>query len=242
MKKIILSMAIAAIFASCSNNKPADQATTTPAVNSADTIGLSDYKEWKQKQELQGTQQTFTSPGVNDPGSVTEIAPPAEAKPQPKTVIIYRDAPARQPRVAKASRPSSHSVYKTPEAEPETPSVVKAPAPVSSGSKREPYGRGTTGTEGTAGSGTTPSNEGDGNGDVAVGTGTTPTPAQVPAKKDGGWSKAAKGGAIGGASGAVIGAILSKNKTKGAVIGGIVGAAGGYIFGRSKDKKDTTKN
>jgi hypothetical protein len=38
--------------------------------------------------------------------------------------------------------------------------------------------------------------------------------------------------------GAVTGAILSKNKAKGAVIGGILGAAGGYIFGKSKDKKD----
>lgn len=229
MKKAILSIAIAAIFASCSNNKPVEQASATPTISTADTIGLSDYKEWKEKQELQATQQTFTSPGINETPQVTETAPDAEAK--SKTVIIYRDAPVRQPRVVKASRPSSRSIYKAPEPEPESPKIAKATAPVSSGSTREPYGRGTTGTEGTAGSGTTASNEGD----VAVST--TPAPAEVPAKKDG-WSKAAKGGAIGGASGAVIGAVISKNKTKGAVIGGIVGAAGGYIFGRSQDKKD----
>ena len=244
MKTTILSIAIAAIFASCSNNKPAEQITTTPVINSADTIGLSDYKEWKEKQELQN-QQTYTSPGVHETGPATEPVPQAVAEPKTKTVVIYRDAPARHTQVAKASRTPHHPIYKAPATETQNPPVANTPPPVNSHTKREPYVRGTTGTEGTAGSGSASSTNGDG--DVAAGTGTststsTPTPAGAPAKKDGGWSKAAKGGAIGGASGAVIGAVLSKNKTKGAVIGGILGAAGGYIFGRSKDKKDTTKN
>jgi hypothetical protein len=226
MKKTILSIAIAAIFASCSDK--ASQETTTKTVSSTDTIGLSDYKEWKEKQEV-ASQQTFTSPGVEEMPAEAEPAPAPEVE-KPKTIIIYRDAPAKQ---ARAARPAKRPVYKAP-AESESAGVAKTPNPVNSGTKREPYGRGTgtTGTEGTAGSGTSSSDEG--NGDIA---GTSSTPAEVPAKKEGGWSKAAKGGAIGGASGAVIGAVISKNKTKGAVIGGIVGAAGGYIFGKKQDKK-----
>ncbi len=53
-----------------------------------------------------------------------------------------------------------------------------------------------------------------------------------------GWSKAAKDATIGGVGGAVVGAVISKNHVKGAVIGGVLGAGGGYILGRSKDKKD----
>jgi len=32
--------------------------------------------------------------------------------------------------------------------------------------------------------------------------------------------------------------VISKNHVKGAIIGGVLGAGGGYILGRSKDKKD----
>jgi hypothetical protein len=54
-----------------------------------------------------------------------------------------------------------------------------------------------------------------------------------------GWSKAAKGTAIGAAGGAVIGAVVNKrNRTVGAVIGGVLGGGGGYVIGRSMDKKD----
>jgi len=67
------------------------------------------------------------------------------------------------------------------------------------------------------------------------GTGTTNAPV---ATKKKGWSKAAKGTAIGAGAGAVAGAIISKKKGLGAVVGGVVGGAGGYIIGRSKDKKD----
>jgi len=54
-----------------------------------------------------------------------------------------------------------------------------------------------------------------------------------------GWSRAAKGAAIGAGSGAVLGAVLSKDhhRVAGAVIGGAVGAAGGYLYGRHRDKK-----
>lgn len=53
-----------------------------------------------------------------------------------------------------------------------------------------------------------------------------------------GWSHAAKDATIGGVGGAVVGAVISKNHVKGAIIGGVLGAGGGYILGRSKDKKD----
>ncbi|HVF96587.1 MAG TPA: YMGG-like glycine zipper-containing protein [Flavisolibacter sp.] len=70
------------------------------------------------------------------------------------------------------------------------------------------------------------------------GSGVYNSTSQNTAKKKG-WSKAAKGAAIGGASGAVLGAVINKrNRGTGAVIGGILGAGGGYVIGRSKDKKD----
>ena len=53
-----------------------------------------------------------------------------------------------------------------------------------------------------------------------------------------GWSHAAKDATIGGVGGAVVGAVISKNHVKGAIIGGVLGAGGGYILGRSKDKKE----
>jgi hypothetical protein len=54
-----------------------------------------------------------------------------------------------------------------------------------------------------------------------------------------GWSGAAKGAVIGAGSGAVLGAVVSgdHHRVKGAVIGGAVGAAGGYLYGRHRDKK-----
>jgi len=54
-----------------------------------------------------------------------------------------------------------------------------------------------------------------------------------------GWSKAAKATAIGAGAGAVIGAVINKrNRVAGAVIGGVIGGGGGYVIGRSMDKKD----
>jgi hypothetical protein len=54
-----------------------------------------------------------------------------------------------------------------------------------------------------------------------------------------GWSKAAKGAAIGAGTGAVLGAVINKkNRAAGAVIGGVIGGGGGYVIGRSMDKKD----
>jgi len=54
-----------------------------------------------------------------------------------------------------------------------------------------------------------------------------------------GMSKAAKGAIIGTVGGAAAGAIISKkNRGAGAVVGGIVGGTGGYVIGRSQDKKD----
>lgn len=65
----------------------------------------------------------------------------------------------------------------------------------------------------------------------------TTNEAKVTQKK--GWSKAAKYAVIGGAGGAVMGAVINKkNRVKGAVIGGVLGGGGGYVIGRSQDKKD----
>jgi hypothetical protein len=62
---------------------------------------------------------------------------------------------------------------------------------------------------------------------------------QNTAKVKKGWSKAAKGTVIGAASGAVIGAVVNKrNRAAGAVIGGVIGGGGGYVIGRTMDKKD----
>ena len=65
-------------------------------------------------------------------------------------------------------------------------------------------------------------------------------PSRTTVVRKKGWSSAAKGTAIGAASGAVLGAALSKDhhRVKGAVIGGAAGAAGGYLYGRHRDKKN----
>ena len=54
-----------------------------------------------------------------------------------------------------------------------------------------------------------------------------------------GWSSAAKGTVIGAGSGAVLGAVVAGDNRRvgGAVIGGVIGAAGGYLYGRHRDKK-----
>ena len=135
-----------------------------------------------------------------------------------KPTIVYRTAPARNVRVA--AKVSKSSTTKS------RPAVSRPDANI-------PNPKSGSGTSETAGAGT-----GD---DGGAGT-SIPSEAPVPAKKEG-WSKAAKGTAIGGASGAVLGAIISKdNKGKGAVIGAVIGAAGGYVLGRSQDKKDWRVN
>jgi len=230
MKNTLLSITVFAVFASCSQ-QPAPAPNTTNAVASTDSIQLSDYNEWKAQQEQPASQQTFTSDGVN--------ASATAAEPKQIPQVIYREAPARQPRVVRVPEKRQSQVYKTTEAEPRTAGITKPAAPETNGATREPYGRGandkepaTAGSTGTAGTDATGSGNGTSGGEVAVNK-----PDEIPAKKEG-MSKATKGGVIGGASGAVLGAIISKNKVTGAVIGGVVGAAGGYIFGRSQDKKD----
>lgn len=61
--------------------------------------------------------------------------------------------------------------------------------------------------------------------------------AKVAKKK--GWSKSAKYGVIGAAGGGILGAVINKkNRVAGGIIGAVVLGGGGYIFGRSQDKKD----
>jgi len=64
------------------------------------------------------------------------------------------------------------------------------------------------------------------------------TPAQPQPAEKKGMSKAAKGAIIGGVGGALVGAAVSKKKGTGAIIGGVAGAGGGYVIGRSQDRKD----
>lgn len=61
--------------------------------------------------------------------------------------------------------------------------------------------------------------------------------AKVATKK--GWSKSAKYGVIGAAGGGILGAVVNKrNRVAGGIIGAVVLGGGGYILGRSQDKKD----
>ena len=61
--------------------------------------------------------------------------------------------------------------------------------------------------------------------------------AKVAKKK--GWSKSAKYAVIGTAAGGILGAVINKrNRVAGGIIGAVVLGGGGYIFGRSQDKKD----
>ncbi|HUR67115.1 MAG TPA: hypothetical protein VMZ03_12265 [Chitinophagaceae bacterium] len=72
-------------------------------------------------------------------------------------------------------------------------------------------------------------------------TGTVAKEEEVAKKK--GWSKAAKYGAIGGVGGGVLGAVINKkDPVKGAVIGAVILGGGGYVLGRSQDKKDGRVN
>jgi hypothetical protein len=70
-------------------------------------------------------------------------------------------------------------------------------------------------------------------------SGTMTSRSQNQAKVKKGWSKSAKYAVIGGTAGGVLGAVINKNnRVKGAIIGAVLGGGGGYVLGRSKDKKD----
>lgn len=76
---------------------------------------------------------------------------------------------------------------------------------------------------------------------TVVYTSSTANSAKVQEKK--GWSKAAKYGVAGTAGGAVLGAVINKkDPVRGAVVGAVVLGGGGYIYGRSQDKKDGRVN
>jgi hypothetical protein len=213
MKKFILSLSIAAIFAACSNPQSAETLQANKLV--PDTAGLAAFNHWKEQQSA------FSMEGVSE--QATEQVQQTEVvAAQPKQVIVYREAPVRrvapirQQAIAKApTRVSNTGVREATSRDDSSPSKTSTSTPADNGS--------------TAGTGT---------GVGTSETGTTGDVATAPAEKKEGWSKAAKGTAVGGASGAVVGAVISKNKTTGAVIGGVVGAAGGYILGRKQDKKD----
>jgi hypothetical protein len=213
MKRIILSMSIAAIFAACGNPKTSNETAATQTL-ATDTTGFSEYKQWKE-------QQGVTIEGMSELKNNENITGESEAE-QNVPDVTYRQ-PSAERRVTRAAK----AVRRSPER-----AVVQAP--------ERTYGTSETGTRNStsrdettgATQSTTPGPD-TSNEPVA-----TTTPEVPPTKEKKGWSKAAKGTAMGAGSGAVLGAIISKKKGKGAVIGGIVGAAGGYVLGRSQDKKD----
>ena len=222
MKSTILTVFIAAIFAACNTSQPADQASTSQTIMVADTNGLSQFKQWKENQEKLNAQaiidedKSFTTDPLEE--QVEEVSTRVA---EPKTRIIYRTVPAKERSVAKVTKPAPRSHNETGVRTSRSRTSVPNTTETNT-SENESTASNTgvgTGTDGSYG-------------DVV---GTVPAPVE---KKNEGWSKAAKGTAIGAGSGAVLGAILSKNKGKGAVIGGIVGAAGGYVLGRTQDKKD----
>jgi hypothetical protein len=214
MKKTILSIAIAGIFAACNSQRPVEQIVSKPVTD--DTAGLAQFKEWKEKSTVMNAE------GVSEETENISTTP-VEENTQPATTIIYRNEPAKERSVAKVARPSRQS--RTRESV-HTPKNNSETNPVTSGNGTDTQP--TASTQPATGNGTSTSN-----GDIG-----SPSADTLKANKKEGWSKAAKGTAVGAGSGAVLGAIISKNKGKGAVIGGIVGAAGGYVIGRKQDKKE----
>jgi len=221
MKKSILALAIAAVFAACNSTpKPEDitaaNTNTTIDRSAADTAGTSQFDQWKEEQK------TVTMDGVTADAEVSQPAPQQTVAAAPATKIIYRDRPASTPRVAKTTQTRTYGTPGNPSRE--------AVSRDNAGSANSGSGDASTADTGTG---------------VGVGTGVSDEPAvatepaEVPeVVKNKGWSKAAKGTAIGAGSGAVLGAIISKKKGTGAVVGGIIGAAGGYVLGKKQDKKD----
>lgn len=58
-------------------------------------------------------------------------------------------------------------------------------------------------------------------------------------KKKKGWSKSAKYAVIGATGGGILGAVINKkDPVKGGIIGAVILGGGGYVLGRSQDKKD----
>jgi hypothetical protein len=227
MKRTILSIAIAAIFAAC-NSTPAETSSaqtsqTTTMSATPDTTGYSQFQQWKQREDIMNNQgateemQSFNAEGVK------------ETDDQPAKVV-YQSAP-QQPRVVKVVKPSTRRTTTRTVATSKSEPIAQAPRGAGTRESRSRTDLPTSGTSGGSETGVGTGTSGN-DGDIV----NAPGPEQT--AKEGGWSKAAKGTAIGAGSGAVLGAILSKNKGKGAVIGGVVGAAGGYILGRKQDKKD----
>ena len=209
MKKVILSVSIAAIFAACGNPNATDQPTSSKEITT-DTAGLSEYKQWKEQQDV------VSAEGINEIENKNNIQP-ENTLPVNEPAEVYRE-PVRQPRVARAPKANRTSRERA---------VVKAP--------ERTYGTEEASTE--TSTQPIPSTQPTVSSGPVVTTEPVITPAPGTKEKKG-WSKAAKGTAIGAGSGAVLGAIISKKKGKGAVIGGIVGAAGGYVLGRKQDKKE----
>jgi hypothetical protein len=215
MKKAILTITIAGFLAACNESpKLSDRNTVTQKV-AEDTTGLSQFKQWKEQQQVVNNAEVLDEETQNF--NATSLG---ETQQSPR-IIVHETADER-PAPKKARRAPS-KIQTSGDAAPE-PVAKTESRPVRTRTESSSNGEAAP----TAGSGTAASD-----GDVAA---TQPETEQQ--KKKEGWSEAAKGTAVGAGSGAVLGAIISKKKGKGAIIGGVVGAAGGYVLGRSKDKKE----
>ncbi|HEX7904626.1 MAG TPA: hypothetical protein VF487_12155 [Chitinophagaceae bacterium] len=70
-------------------------------------------------------------------------------------------------------------------------------------------------------------------------SGTMTSTSSSPAKVKKGMSKSAKYAIVGGVAGGVAGAVINKkNRAVGGIVGAVLGAGGGYVLGRTQDKKD----
>jgi hypothetical protein len=208
MKKSLIAVAFAGIFAACNSNPKTSEQTNTKGT---DTAGLAQFQAWKQQQAIQEQLGVIETNGVND--KLNNANNFATNQPSIEPDNIAREEQAAEPTVIYRDKPSV--VYR------DRPGTNKSVAKTSRSSRSRSQSGGSGKVSQGGGSGTA----------------SQPTATTTPARKKG-WSKAAKGTAVGAGSGAVLGAVISKNKVKGAVIGGIIGAGGGYTIGRSKDKKD----
>lgn len=84
MKKSILTIAIASVLLAC-NSKPAEVTVSAKQV-STDTVGMSEFQQWKNDQELIGSGE----------GIAINTTAPVEEEKEVKPTVIYRDAPVKK--------------------------------------------------------------------------------------------------------------------------------------------------
>ncbi len=166
------------------------------------------------KKEMPPVENAYNSSILTDVGTITDdfVQPEKKAAPVRRATPIKKKSGTTNP----APKVEGNTVQNIPETKPSAPVVNDVPTtnPEPANTESTNTGTGSTTNSGPA------------------------VESAIPAPKKKGWSDAAKGAVIGAVGGAIAGAVINgKNRGKGAVIGGVIGAAGGYIFGRKKDKQ-----